>query len=56
MDKKAALEKIQRLSVAEKMAQFSETDMAYVEECIEQTISQEQQQSARQNAAPEHNE
>ena len=51
MNKKAALEKIQRLSVAEKMSKFSETDMTYVEENSEQIISQEQQLSAQKKAA-----
>jgi hypothetical protein len=42
MDELEALKKIQQMSVAEKMARLTKADFAYVQNCIEQAMQEEQ--------------
>ena len=46
MDKREALEKVEQMEAAEKIARLSETAMGYVKNCVEQAASEEQEQSA----------
>jgi hypothetical protein len=41
VDKEEAMTKVEQMDLAEKIANLSETDMAYVKECVEQAISDE---------------
>ena len=45
MDKREALEKVDQMEAAEKIARLSETAMDYVKNCVEQAVSEEQEQS-----------
>jgi hypothetical protein len=52
MEKTEALIKIKEMAISEKMARLTEADFAYVQNCIEQTIQEEQNQQ-RENSKEE---
>ena len=49
MDKLEVLTKIQQMSVAEKMARLTKMDFAYVENCIDQAILDDQKERQKRN-------
>jgi hypothetical protein len=44
MDKIESMTKIEQMDLIEKMARLSEPNMAYVKECVEQAVLEEQEQ------------
>ena len=51
MDRKEALAKVEQMDVAERIEKLSEPAMAYVKECVEQAVLEEQQQPLSDTAA-----
>jgi hypothetical protein len=53
---KGSIKKVEQMSLTEKIANLSETDMAHVKECVEQAVLEEQKQTHNdQNATKAHN-
>ena len=44
LDKEEALAAIKRMTIEEKIAKLSETDVAHIQDCIEQAVTDEQKQ------------